>query len=87
METPYETWLPAVVAWDAFVERHPELNQRPGQYAFYNFTRRMRNALVDADAIRMVGKHYIAQPERFEQSAFALLTGGPLRRINDREVA
>ena len=90
MSLQYESWQPITPVWDAFIARHPELGLKAGKWAVVNVLRRdeARLALIEADCIRRAtGRHWIAQPERFEETMFALLTGGPLRRINEREVA
>ena len=69
-------WAPGPQAWDAFVQRHPELGYPPGRWAFHNFLRIHRATLIDIDAIRLArNRHWIVHLERFCVAAFDLATG------------
>ena len=71
-------WKTGPVAWAAFIQQHPELGYRPGKWQFHNFLRLHRQALVDADAIRMAKRRFwIAHVERFCNLAFECATGAP----------
>ncbi len=68
-------WDTGHQVWAEFVERHPELGYRPGKWAFHNFLRYYRQALVDADAIRLAKrKFWVAHRARFLRAAFDLAT-------------
>lgn len=69
-------WVGINEAWRNFCAKHPELGQKPEQWALTNVLRVNTAPLVAADAIRKVrGRHWIAQPETFERTMFDLLTG------------
>jgi hypothetical protein len=69
-------WLVGHEAWNLFVRGFPELGFRRGNWGFYNFLRRYRHQLVQADAIRRArGKHWIAHRHRFHPVAFDCATG------------
>ena len=74
--TPSSEWITGVRAWDTFTERHPELGLNKGKWAFHNFLRPYREALVQADAIRMVrNRFWLAHQDRFYETAFDCATG------------
>ena len=69
-------WIVAIEAWNGFVTKHPELGYREGKWPFHNFLRLFRRHLVSADAIRLArGRHWIADPERFNEVSFECATG------------
>lgn len=73
--TPSE-WVTGIQAWDTFTERHPELGLNKGKWAFHNFLRPYRQALVQADAIRLVrNRFWLAHQDRFYETAFDCATG------------
>jgi len=73
---PTSEWLTGTQAWDQFVASHPELGLKSGSWAFHNFLRIHRQALIDTDAIRKARKRFwIANPKRFFPLAFDFLTG------------
>lgn len=77
-QTPHtETeWRTGVQVWDAFTDRHPELGFNKGKWAFHNFLRPYRQALVQADAIRLVrNRFWLAHQDRFYETAFDCATG------------
>lgn len=53
-KTPPTEWQTGVHVWDTFTDLHPELGLNKGKWAFHNFLRPYRQALVQADAIRLV---------------------------------
>lgn len=74
--TPSTEWRTGVQVWDTFTERHPELGLNKGKWAFHNFLRPYRQALVQADAIRMVrNRFWLAHQDRFYETAFDCATG------------
>lgn len=77
-QTPSDQWLIAEQAWRHFAQANPILDLRPSKWAFNNFLRTARPALLKADAIRKAkSKHWIAHLERFPKVAFDILTGAP----------
>lgn len=77
-DPPTGEWVTGHQAWDAFVSQHPELGLNAGRWGFHNCMRRHRQALLDADALRIAnGKHYIAHRERFPRLLFELVTTPP----------
>jgi hypothetical protein len=76
MEQVVNEWVVAEAGWSDFCANHPELDLRPSKWAFNNFLRSTREKLVAADAIRKAkSKHWIMHPERFDRTAFDILTG------------
>ena len=74
--TPPSEWRTGVQVWDTFTELHPELGLNKGKWAFHNFLRPYRQALVQADAIRMVrNRFWLAHQDRFYETAFDCATG------------
>ncbi len=79
MNVQTHEWVTAGDAWQAFTDEHPELGYPNGKWAFHNFLRRYRDALLGADAIRFAkGRFWIAHTSRFKEKAFACATGQPL---------
>lgn len=73
-------WLTGPQAWGEFVSRHPELGLKPGRWTFHNFLRLHRQALVDADAIRLAqSRHWVAHVDRLCAAAFECATGKATR--------
>ncbi len=73
---PTLEWMTGPDAWAEFVARHPELGYRPGKWAFHNFLRYFRAALVERDAIRMARRRFwVAHRTRFKCACFDLATG------------
>jgi hypothetical protein len=69
-------WVNGIQAWDAFTDRHPELGLNKGKWPFHNFLRPYRQALVEADAIRLVrNRFWLAHQDRFFETAFECATG------------
>ena len=69
-------WQTGVHVWDTFTDLHPELGLNKGKWAFHNFLRPYRQALVQADAIRLVrNRFWLAHQDRFYESAFECATG------------
>jgi hypothetical protein len=69
-------WLTGTQAWNAFVDNHPELGLKSGKWGWHNFLRRHRQALIQADAIRLARRrHWIAHPQRLFPAAFDCATG------------
>lgn len=78
-------WTTGCLAWDEFVARNPCLGYRPGHWAFHNFLRLFRSALLAQDAIRLArNKHWIAHVERFCSVAFECATLVPEHRRTAR---
>ncbi len=76
LKPPAEDWNTGPVIWNDMAKECPFLGLRPGRWAFHNFLRHHRDALVKADAIRLAkNKFWIAHRERFITTAFALITG------------
>jgi len=69
-------WRNAHEEWRSFIDAHPELGLRPGQWQLHNFLRHHRDELVRRDAIRKArGRHWIAHSGRFDAAAFDCATG------------
>ncbi len=69
-------WQTGIQVWDTFTECHPELALNKGKWAFHNFLRPYRQALVKADAIRLVrNRFWLAHQDRFYETAFDCATG------------
>jgi hypothetical protein len=76
MDLKSHEWVTAADAWHAFTLTHPELGYPENHWAFHNFLRRYRAALIAVDAIRVAkGRFYIAHLSRFKEAAFACATG------------
>jgi hypothetical protein len=73
---PAAGWQNALVAWEVFAKRHPELALKPGKWGFHNFLRAHRDTLRQADAIRLARRRFwVANVERFCEVGFACATG------------
>lgn len=69
-------WNTGVAIWNDFTGECQFLSLRPGRWAFHNFLRNHRDAMIQADAIRLAkNRFWIAHRERFMKTAFELLTG------------
>jgi hypothetical protein len=76
LSTAQQQWQKADQVWELFTQRHPELGFRSGRWAFHNFLRPHRTALVQADALRLARKrHWLAHVDRFCEAAFECATG------------
>lgn len=74
--TSQSEWQTGVRVWDNFTEQRPELGLRKGKWAFHNFLRPYRSALVRADVIRMArNRFWLAHVDRFDEVAFDCATG------------
>lgn len=72
-------WIGINEAWRNFCAKHPELEQKPEQWSLTNVLRTGKPVLIKHDAIRKVrGRHWIAQPEKFNTVMFDWLTGKDL---------
>lgn len=75
MQTQTE-WVTSQRAWEQFIYQHPELGYKPGHMNFHNFLRVHRDALKQADAIRLAKRRFwVAHTGRFCQVAFDCATG------------
>ncbi|WP_284617457.1 hypothetical protein [Aquabacterium humicola] len=69
-------WTTGLEAWAEFVANHPELGYRRDHWAFHNFLRHFKQALIDHDAIRFAKRRFwVAHRDRFTSVAFACATG------------
>lgn len=69
-------WQTGPDAWKEFVLRHPELGLKPGKWRFHNFLRFHKQALLEADAIRLANRRFwVAHVERLCVTAFDCATG------------
>ncbi|CAG4905660.1 hypothetical protein [Paraburkholderia saeva] len=74
-------WKYASEVWRAFAQAHPELGYSGSANSWVHFQRRYGQRLMEIDVIRQPGgprRGMIADTDRFEVVAFALLTTGAL---------
>lgn len=82
MQTQTE-WVTGQRAWEQFIYKHPELGYKAGHMNFHNFLRVHREALKQADAIRLAKRRFwVAHTERFCSVAFDCATGANTTDLN-----
>ncbi len=75
VETQKTEWEILPELYRQFRVKHPELLLNEGGWALTNILRANREKLIEADAIRKAGRHWIGHRERFSSVLFDLLTG------------